>query len=538
MRRAPVENECERHEEHRRDRTQTRDSVDAAMRFPSTLPALRRAALPVLSLAALAVALSPRTVAQDGPPRAGASPAALSQTLSALVTRAGLGQRVGVSVSDARTGDVIFAHQADTALNPASNEKLVTAATALRMLGPDFRMLTGVYGRIEGDAVVGGLFLKGGGDPTLRMADLVDLAEALVDRGVRRIDEVVVDGSYFDERFLPPAFEQQPGEVAAFRAPVSALAVDGNAYELRILPGPSEGAPAIVRLDASGYFDVTNEVTTSASGEPRVMADQRGSGERLTLRVRGTVPLGVRGVSYRRRVENPVPFAGHAFVEALRRLGIRTPMRVRVAATPGDAPLLTARRSPPLAQIVAALGKDSDNFVAEMVLKVVGAERSRPGRTAEGAAAALALLEQAGVPRGAATVVNGSGLFDGNLVAASHFTKLLGHVYRDPALRSEYLAHLATAGVDGTLARRLRDVPRGVVRAKTGTLGDAIALSGYVLGPRDEALAFSVLTNGVRGKHGPARALCDDTVRALVAHLHPDYRAPGASEGGATDAED
>jgi D-alanyl-D-alanine carboxypeptidase/D-alanyl-D-alanine-endopeptidase (penicillin-binding protein 4) len=508
------------------------------MRPSTNGPALRRTALPVLALAGLAFALSPRSSAQDGPARGAASPGTLSQTLAGLVARAGLGDRVGISVSDARTGEVLFAHRADVALNPASNEKLVTAATALRALGTDFRMLTGVYGRIEGDAVVGGLFLKGGGDPTLRMADLVELAEALVDRGVRRVDEVVVDGSYFDDRYLPPAFEQQPGEVAAFRAPVSALAVDGNAYELRILPGSSEGAPAVVRLDASGYFDVTNEVTTSAAGEPRVIADQRGSGERLTLRVRGTVPLGVRGVSYRRRVENPVPFAGHAFVEALRRLGIRTPVRVRTATTPGDAPLLTSRRSPPLAQILAALGKDSDNFVAEMVLKVVGAERSRPGRTAEGAAAALALLEQAGVPRGAATVVNGSGLFDGNLVAASHFTKLLTHVYRDPALRNEYLAHLATAGVDGTLARRLRDVPRGVVRAKTGTLGDAIALSGYVLGPGDESLAFSVLTNGVRGKHGPARSLCDDTVRALVAHLHPEYRAPGTADAAGSDAED
>jgi D-alanyl-D-alanine carboxypeptidase/D-alanyl-D-alanine-endopeptidase (penicillin-binding protein 4) len=493
----------------------------------------RRSALLALLLAALVPLSAPHSSAQDAPRAA----APLDRTLNALVARAALGERIGLSVVDARTGRVLFGHHADLALNPASNEKLITAATALTSLGADFRMLTGVYGTIEGDAVVGGLYLKGAGDPTLRLADFVELAEALVDRGVRRIDEVVVDGTYFDERFLPPAFEQQPNEVAAFRAPVSALAVDGNAYELRVVPGATEGAPATVRLDASGYFELTNEVTTTAAGEPRVIADQRGSGEKMTLRVRGTVPLGIRGVSYRRRVENPVPFAGHAFVEALRRLGIRTPMRVRVAATPPSAAMITSHRSPPLFQILTALGKDSDNFVAEMVLKVVAAERRRPGRTAEGAAAAIALLERAGVPHGAATIVNGSGLFDGNLVAASHFTKLLSHVYRDPALRSEYLAHLAIGGVDGTLRNRLRDVPRGVVRAKTGTLGDAITLSGYVLGPADEALAFSVITNGVRGKHGPARALCDDTVRALVAQLHSAYAVPSAPAAAAGDDE-
>jgi D-alanyl-D-alanine carboxypeptidase/D-alanyl-D-alanine-endopeptidase (penicillin-binding protein 4) len=489
----------------------------------------------LLLVTVLAAGSSLHTAAQDAP-RPAAAP--LERTLNALLTTAALGNRVGLSVVDARTGAVLFAHNPDLALNPASNEKLITAATALSALGGDFRMLTGVYGQIEGDGITGGLYLKGGGDPTLRLADFVELAQALVDRGVRRVDEVVVDGTYFDDHFLPPAFEQQPNEIAAFRAPISALAVDENAYDLRIVPGAAEGDAATIRLAASGYFDVTNEVTTSATGEPRVIADQRGSGERLTLRVRGTVPLGIRGVSYRRRVENPVPFAGHAFVEALRRLGIRTPVRVRVAATPPGAPLLTSHRSPPLFQILTALGKDSDNFVAEMVLKVVGAERRRPGRTAEGAAAALALLETAGVPRGAATIVNGSGLFDGNLIAASHFTRLLSYVYRAPALRSEYLAQLAVAGVDGTLANRLRDVPRGVVRAKTGTLNNAIALSGYVLGPNDEALAFSVLTNDVAGKHGPARTLCDETVRALVARLHPSYQPPSAPAATTGAAED
>jgi D-alanyl-D-alanine carboxypeptidase/D-alanyl-D-alanine-endopeptidase (penicillin-binding protein 4) len=462
--------------------------------------------------------------------------AALARALGERVARAGLGDRVGVSVVSLRTGRAVFGHQADLPLNPASNQKLVTAATALVELGPSFRMLTALHGRVEGDAVIGGLYLRGYGDPTLRLADLVDLAEALQDRGVRRVDEVVVDGSYFDDRYVPPAFEQQPNETAAFRAPVSAVSVDGNAYELRVVPGAAAGEPATVRLDAAGYFDLTNEITTSASGEARVVAEQREAGDRLALRVRGSVPLGIRGVAYRRRVERPLPFAGHALVEALRRLGIRVGGRVRVGPTPPDAPMLASRRSPPLAHVLAALGKDSDNFVAETVLKVVGAERARPGRTEEGAARALALLGRAGVPEGAARIVNGSGLFDGNLIAASHLTSLLAFVYREPGLRAEYLAHLAVAGVDGTLARRMRDVPRGAVRAKTGTLADAVALSGYVLGASGDPLyAFAVLTNGVRGKQGAARALCDDVARLLVARGHPGYAPPAGAGTGAED---
>jgi D-alanyl-D-alanine carboxypeptidase/D-alanyl-D-alanine-endopeptidase (penicillin-binding protein 4) len=93
-------------------------------------------------------------------------------------------------------------------------------------------------------------------------------------------------------------------------------------------------------------------------------------------------------------------------------------------------------------------------------------------------------------------------------------------------MRDEYVAHLAIAGVDGTLASRLRDLPRPrIVRAKTGTLDDAIALSGYVLGPTPAQTAvFSVIVNGARGRHGAARGLCDGVARAVAQDLWRDAR--------------
>jgi serine-type D-Ala-D-Ala carboxypeptidase/endopeptidase (penicillin-binding protein 4) len=138
-------------------------------------------------------------------------------------------------------------------------------------------------------------------------------------------------------------------------------------------------------------------------------------------------------------------------------------------------------------------------------------------------ARAQGLLQAAGVPREAATMVNGSGLFKGGAVTPAALVKLLSFVYRDPAIRPEYLTHLAVAGKDGTLASRLTDLrrPRSV-RAKTGTLDDVVALSGYVLGPTGEqALAFSFLFNGISGKQWMARDLADNLVRALNAYLYP-----------------
>lgn len=472
--------------------------------------------------AALAAALVVSTLARGHAQEAAAQPTLVAR-LRELVQASGIAEQVGVAVVDTATGRAVFQFHAERPMNPASNQKLVTAFAALRTLGPDFRMRTAVYGRIEGDAVVGGLALRGFGDPMLTNGDLMVLARDVADQGVRRVDRVVVDATYFDDQILPPAFEQQPNEVAAFRAPISAVSVDRNAYVLRVLPGNEVGAPAGVRLAGAAYFELDNRITTADPGAPNVIADQRGAGERMTLRLRGTVPLNVRGVSYRRRIENPLPWVGHVFAEALRAQGIRVGDRVEIGPTPEGAALLASHESPQVATMLEALGKHSDNFVAEMIFKVLGAERHRPGRAEDGVAAVRAALEGAGLSGARMDIVNGSGLFEGNRVAPQQLADLLGTAYRDPSIRSEYVAHLAVGGVDGTLAQRLRDLPAPrVVRAKTGTLNGVIALSGYVLGPRPErAYAFSFLANDVQGRHGPARGLADGIARALAEDLHP-----------------
>lgn len=453
-----------------------------------------------------------------------AAPTTLVGRLRQLVAASGLSEEVGVAVVDTESGRPIFQHHAQRPMNPASNQKLVTTFAALRALGADFRMRTAVYGSVEGARVRGGLALRGFGDPDLSLGDLMVLAREVADQGVRRVDRVIVDASYFDDQILPPAFEQQPNEVASFRAPIGAVSVDRNAYVLRVLPGPEVGAPARVRLAGADYFDVDNRIRTGASGELNVIADQRDGGEQMTLRLSGTVPVDVRGVSYRRRIENPLWWTGHVFREALEAQGIEVAGGVSLGETPSGAALLADHRSEPLGTLIQSLGKWSDNFVAEMLFKVVGAERHQPGRAEDAVAAVRAELEEAGLALDHVTIVNGSGLFDGNEIPAQVVADLLVAAYRDPTIRPEMVSSLAIGGVDGTLRRRLRNLPAPrSVRAKTGTLAGVIALSGYATGPAPEdAYAFSFLANDVRGQHGPARRLADDIARTLAEHLHRD----------------
>jgi D-alanyl-D-alanine carboxypeptidase/D-alanyl-D-alanine-endopeptidase (penicillin-binding protein 4) len=448
--------------------------------------------------------------------------AGLIARLGQAIERAKLGSQVGVSVVDARTGRTVFARNADTPLNPASNQKLITAAAALTELGPEFRMTTGLYGDLQGDAVVSGLYLKGHGDPTLKTADLIELGAQLVARGVRQVDEVVVDGTYFDQGVLPPGFEEQPEEISAFRASVAAASVNANAFILRVSPGASAGAAARVWVDAEGHFALTNELMTTDTGGPNVVAVQRAKDDKLLLKLTGNVPLGMAPIVYRRRVESPLHYTGYALVEALRANRIQVPRRVRIAATPKGMALLASRRSPPLSEQLSALGKNSDNFTAEMLTKVLGAERvGAPGSTDHGGRVVVQALRKLGVSVTGLSFVNGSGLFGSNRVSAMQLTGLLGAMYREPSLRPEYLWHLAIGGVDGTLAERFVQLPAPrVVRAKTGTLADVVALSGYVLGRTPERVfAFSVLANGIKGKQHAARALADEVGADIAWHL-------------------
>ncbi|MGD8863011.1 MAG: D-alanyl-D-alanine carboxypeptidase/D-alanyl-D-alanine-endopeptidase [Myxococcales bacterium] len=450
------------------------------------------------------------------------SQSVLAERIRSRIEEADLGDGIGVSVVNLSSGRTVAGHNAATPRNPASNMKLITSAVSLRELGADFIMRTGLYGQQRGDEIEGGLYLKGFGDPTLDHGVLLAMAQELVQRGVRKVDELIVDGSYFDDQILPPAFEQQPNEVAPFRAAISAIAVNGSAYTLRVRPGVTAGSAAHAEVDASAYFDVTNDITTSAEGPARVIAVQTPNDGKLSLRLSGSVPLGITGASYRRRVESPLHYAGYAMAEALRSMRVQLPMRVKVAPMPSGTPLLTSHQSPPLSNVLYALGKHSDNFVAEMLLKVLAAERvGQPGRSEAGARLVLEELGKLGIAGDGLKVVNGSGLFDGNQVAPAHLTKLLATMYADPDLRAEYLAQLAVGGVDGTLHRRLTQLPAPrIVRAKTGTLADVIALSGYVLGREPgRAFAFSFLANGVRGKHHAARSLADGIVSDIAMHL-------------------
>lgn len=418
--------------------------------------------------------------------------------------------RVGVYVVDLDTDKVLAFSDEHVPLNPASNAKLYTAAAALAMLHPEHRYETSLAGKVK-DGAAAGLVLRGHGDPSLVTEDLHAMARELKERGIKRVDgDVLVDQRFFDEKTTPPAFEQKPSEWAAFRAPISAVSLDENTVTLTVRPG-EEGATAHAWFEPRGFVDVEGAVTTGPSGADTVTLALSANGKRLSAKLGGAVSADAKLVRYTRRVEDPTLLAGYALRAELDDVGIKVSGDVK-AGSATKAPVLVRHTSAPLAQLLFELGKQSDNFYAETVFKTIAAEqKGRPGASDDSAAIVGKWLQTIGAWEEGMQIKNGSGLYDANRVTAWSTVQLLRWSWRSAEIEPDFVAQLAIGGEDGTLHKRFRaHKAHRAIRAKTGTLEGAIALSGYVLGPPGKApIAFSVIMNGVEGHASDARTAID-----------------------------
>ena len=477
--------------------------------------ALAATALPAAAQSAKPAPASAPPAAVHSRPSAAPRVALAVATLGDWVTS--IGGTASVRVSEADTG-VVWAELSPTLpQNPASNMKVLTAAAALARLGSEFRFSTGLYGEVVAGKV-DPLVLRGHGDPSLATSDLWQLARALKNLGVTQVGNIQVDQSRFDDQFVPPAFEQQPDEWAGFRAPVSAVALEGNAVTLHVLPTKA-GEAARAWFDPPGVVSVDGSIETQRPGSREaIQLSMEPRPDALVAHIGGHVAEGLPRMRFDRRMDDPRRAPGLALASILSDSGVAVKGTVALGGAEVK-PRLVFHESAALSQLLPELGKNSDNFYAEMLFKTLGGERGTPpAKSQDGARAVLAWLAELGLAAPDLRIENGSGLFDSNRVSARTLTGVLEAVYRNPAIYPEFLAQLAIGGVDGTLRNRFRKlVPKRSVRAKTGTLSAAIALSGYALASNGKApIAFSFLINRIEGHAGEARQKIDQVVETIV----------------------
>ena len=202
---------------------------------------------------------------------------------------------------------------------------------------------------------------------------------------------------------------------------------------------------------------------------------------------------------------------GHLLKTTLMEKGVRVTGEIVLGTVPPDAYSVAKHLSPPLADILKLMNKPSDNWIAELVFKTIGAEViGEPGTWRKGREAITNFLSEIMGEPPPHRFVDGSGLSRYNLLNAELLTKLLAYMYHNFELMPEYLASLPIAGIDGTLKNRMQGVSaEKVLRAKTGTLSGVSALAGYTVTADDEVFAFGILISHYIGPATPARDIQD-----------------------------
>ncbi len=446
----------------------------------------------------------------------------------------------GVLVVSQR-GQTVFERNADRLFVPASTAKLAVTAAASVLLPSDYRITTSVYGAgplIDG-VLQGDLVVYGRGDPGFAAhcygpdtlaAGVCDamwtrmdaLADSLAARGVSEMAGAIVgDGSYFEGTLVHPEWQGYDLNWW-YAAPVSGLGFNDNSVNISWRSGARIGAPAVIRLEPDlGHFEFENRTRTTRARTRRTIDFFRRPGTTF-IWAEGNVPLDHPGRMEYFALPDPNLYFAQALRAALERRGIG--VAGATLATTDSLLYRTARESPalvtfvsrPMSELIYPLLNSSQNWYAEMLVKLLGRERGEGGSWTGGLDVIRQfLVNSVGVDSAGFSLHDGSGLARGNLISPRAVVQLLAYMQRHPD-NAPFLRALPRPGT-GTLRDRLRcTAAEGRLSAKTGSLGQVNALAGYLERPNGETYVFDIVANNHTARYADGVAQIDSLVLALA----------------------
>ena len=364
-----------------------------------------------------------------------------------------------VLAAPARAADVTLAARLDRALRVPNVDPSRTAALAV-----DLRTGAVVYSRNPALALV---------PASNQKLPVAYAALAQLGPGYRFHTEIVGSGTLVGDVWHGDLWLRGYGDPTLEPDDLAALAADVASWGIRRVDG------AVVADES--WFD----------------ARRVGPGWKPSFYIQESPPLSALVVDrgrYRGHTSaNPALAAASLLRQTLEKAGVAVAGQTRAGVLTTTGLPLARDVSEPLAEIVRFMGRESDNYTAEMLVKQLGAVSAGSGSTAAGLRVVRDALVAAGIPLAGVRLADGSGLSSLDRLTATAVVALLEAGLADPDVRDAFLQSLAVAGVDGTLEDRLKSRPaRGQVIAKTGTTSTASALSGFV---RDR-YAFAILQNG------------------------------------------
>lgn len=446
---------------------------------------------------------------------------------------------IGIKVVSLDTGKVVYEENAEKYFMPASNMKSFTVAAALERLSPNFRFITSVFAPVKPDesgVIKGDLTIYGRGDVSISTAfnggdyykGLDNLADKIVAAGVKRIEgNLIGDESYFTGGAIPYGWEWDDLQWY-YGAEVSALPINDNALDLSVKPSSSVGLSCIVNLQPfNPVVRIVNTCKTTEKGVSKDLTVKKALDQNI-LEISGTLPVGDRGFTDSVTVSHPAQLFIALLKQRLEQKGVVISGQPRVIGAKEKAMLavastvppveITRLESPPFSVVAAKTLKPSQNMYTETILWTLGEQgrsfsmingngtkpQDNPFLNPKSTSAERGIfvvkdfLNEIGVVPDGLIQHDGSGLSRHNLVTPAALVQLYTYMAKQSKYASVWYDALPVGGVDGTLRSRFADSrTSGNVHAKTGTIDQVSALSGYVTTAAGEKLVFSIIVNGV-----------------------------------------
>jgi serine-type D-Ala-D-Ala carboxypeptidase/endopeptidase (penicillin-binding protein 4) len=419
----------------------------------------------------------------------------------------------GIQILDSKDNKVLVEVNPDKVFLPASVLKVVTTATAVEKLSPEFRYRTGAYtnGTIDSNGSINGdLILVGRGDPNLldvygelqQKPALQDLAKKLQDLGIHEVrGNIIGDDSYFSSNSTVKGWTAADLQTL-YGAPVNALSINNNVVHVTVSPTKFKKAVAVSLEPHTSYFRIRNSAVTGGRKARTTVRAQflRGSN---TIVISGTLPSS-RVYSQPIVLWKPAETTADIFKEELKWHGIEVHGKITAIHSGDISPedkkswtLVAEHQSLPLIRALEIINKHSQNLHAEMLLRTLGAEFKGEGSNEAGLEVVKEFLVTAGIDNEKIRLNDGCGLSRENFLTPRFQTSLLEYLLGRPYFNLFYNT-LSVSGTDGTLRNRLSAFEvKGSIHAKTGTLNGVTALSGYITTLSGRNLIFSIFANRV-----------------------------------------
>ncbi|MCG9696696.1 D-alanyl-D-alanine carboxypeptidase/D-alanyl-D-alanine-endopeptidase [Shewanella sp. Isolate11] len=407
--------------------------------------------------------------------------------------------QVAISAIDLSNNQLIYEHNADTLLLPASTQKLLTAVAAKIQLAVDFSFTTKLYtrGNIRNGKLDGDLYLSFSGDPTLTTDNLRDLFKQLADKGLYEISGDLFLFKQDNEQLQAPGWVWDDLGIC-FAAPVSRFVINQNCILGQLKPQLASSESRLsfpsylpASLSTSAKFDKTEQQAFCQLELQRL--------PRNHFHISGCYP-GSESIKLAIAISDPELYAIQTVEQLIKSAQIRVKGKVTsTTQAVHNLRLVGQHQSASLNELLTTMLQKSDNLIADSLFKVIGSSYfNAPGSFTNGAAAVEKLLTEEGIDLSHSQIVDGSGLSRYNLLSANQLVQILQLIYKDKRLQ-DLIEMLPAAGKSGTLRYKIpytRAPLKDKVQAKTGSMQGVDNLAGFLSSPGEDDIVFVILENG------------------------------------------